>query len=194
MVRVEQKTIRRAQRGDLRSFDALVSQCYAMVYNIAYRLLGDAERASDATQEAFVRAFTGLPRFRLDSSFTTWLYRITTNVCLDELRRRQRGPAEESLAPDDEDEARPPVDPPNGSPGPDRQTETAERQELVHSALQRLSEDHRAIIVLFDLQGLSYDEVSAVLGVPLGTVKSRLNRARLSLKEQLAPHRELFET
>ena len=194
MVRVDVKTIQRAQRGDLRSFDALVDQCYGMVYNLAYRLLGDSDRACDATQDAFVRAYSGLREFRLDASFTTWLYRIATNVSLDELRRRQRGPEEQSLTPAEDEEERPPVDPPNGGPGPLRQVEAAERQELVHAALQQLSEDHRTVIVLFDLQGLSYEEAGAVLGVPLVTVKSRLNRARLSLKAQLAPHRELLES
>ncbi len=193
MLRVDAGIIRRAQGGDTASFDVIVDQCYAMVYNIAYRLLGDSDWACDATQEAFVRAFNGLPNFRRDASFTTWLYRIATNVSLDQLRRRRRWLAEQSLTPDAEEEG-PAPDPPDGQPGPNGRAETAERREIVHAALRRLSDDHRTIIVLFDLQGLSYEEVSEVLGVPLGTVKSRLNRARLSLKQQLAPHLELFET
>jgi RNA polymerase sigma-70 factor (ECF subfamily) len=129
----------------------------------------------------------------LDSSFTTWIYRVVTNVCLDRLRRQQRGPFETSLTPEDEDGNPGVRDVPNGSPGPAGRAEQHERVAAVHAALQRLSAEHRAIIVLFDLHGLAYQDVARALDLPLGTVKSRLNRARLALRAELQPCRELFE-
>jgi RNA polymerase sigma-70 factor (ECF subfamily) len=191
MIKIDPALIRRAQQGHVRSFDQIVDHCYALVYNIALRLLGDTEQACDATQETFVRAYEKLPQFRLESSFTTWIYRVATNICLDQLRRGRRAPltGELSSADDDNPGVR---DVPNGSAGPDVRAEQREQAVLVHGALQRLAADHRAIIVLFDLQGLSYQDVVEALGIPLGTVKSRLNRARLALRDELAPHRELF--
>lgn len=188
----EAATIRAAQRGDREAFDRLVEAHYRSVYNTAYRMLGTSSAAADATQTVFLRVFEALSSFRGDASFSTWLYRITMNVCLDELRRRKHQPL--SLTEDDEDgETVGERDLPDDSAQPARTAEQRELQRLVHAALSRLPEDFRTIVVLYDLRGLSYQEIAEVLDIPLGTVKSRLNRARQALREEMAEHVELFD-
>jgi RNA polymerase sigma-70 factor (ECF subfamily) len=181
----------RCQDGDRGSFDELVRRHYALGFNTAFRMLGDRDLAADAIQAALVRAYKALPRFRQDATFATWLYRIVTNVCLDKLRQQEK--SAQSLTLPDGDGALEEREVADGHGGPAEGAERRERQTLVHDALQRLAPEHRAVLVLYDLQGSSYEEISAALEVPLGTVKSRLNRARHALKEKLMPHRELFE-
>lgn len=180
--------IARARAGDRKAFDRLVSETYPLIYNTAYRLLGEADRAADATQTAFVRAYRALPSFRGNSAFTTWLYRIVTNVCFDVLR--QGGPEVESLSqqwPEGDERER---EIPDYRDQPEQIALQDATRRLVHEALGRLRPEQRAVLVLYDLAGLSYEEVAAVLQVPLGTVKSRLNRARHALREELLPYRE----
>lgn len=190
--RSESDLIEAAQDGDRRAFDSLVEAHYRSVYNTAYRMLGTPSAASDATQSVFVRVWEALSSFRGDATFRTWLYRITMNVCLDELRRRKNEPL--SLTEDD-DEREPggERDMPDLSDEPGRTAEQRDLQRLVQEAISRLPADFRTVIVLYDLRGLSYQEISAVLEIPLGTVKSRLNRARQALREEIAPHMELFD-
>lgn len=188
----EAATIRAAQRGDRAAFDRLVEAHYRAVYNTAYRMLGTASAAADATQSVFLRVFEALHSFRGDASFATWLYRISMNVCLDELRRRKHQPL--SLTEEDEDgEGAGERDLPDETEQPARTAEQRELQRLVHEGLSRLPEDFRTIIVLYDLRGLAYQEIAEVLDIPLGTVKSRLNRARAALREEMAAHLELFD-
>lgn len=190
--RSEAELVRASQEGDAEAFDHLVEAHYRSVYNTAYRMLRTPSAASDATQTTFVRVWEALSSFRGDASFSTWLYRITMNVCLDELRRGKNQPL--SLTREDED----------GEPSEDREmpdlsnepagtAEQRELQELVHEAISRLSGDFRAVIVLYDIRGLSYQEISDALEIPLGTVKSRLNRARQALREEMEPWVELFD-
>lgn len=181
--------IARAQAGDRGAFDCLVDDTYAMMYATAYRLTGDVELAADATQDAYVRAYSSLHTFRGTSAFSTWLYRIVVNVSLDALRRRSRAPEPLAFA-DDDDQTRE-LDVVDESADPQAAAEARELQQIVACALQELSEDHRAVVVLFDINGLSYEEIAEVLSVPLGTVKSRLNRARLALRQVIAPRAEL---
>lgn len=191
LTETEQALIRRAQKGITASFDRLVDAHYSTVYNITYRMLGEGQSASDATQVAFVRAFEALPGFRGEAAFKTWLYRIAINVCLDEIRRRESAPL--SLTAEHEQEEAPTErEIPDQSDEPAGRAEQRERQEMVHRALARLPEDFRSIIVLYDINGLSYQEISDTLRIPLGTVKSRLNRARHALRDELEPHLELF--
>ncbi|HEY3397114.1 MAG TPA: sigma-70 family RNA polymerase sigma factor [Armatimonadota bacterium] len=183
--------IERARGGDARAFDRLVQEHYVLAYNTAYRMLGNPDQAEDATVEGFARAYRSLDRFRGDSSFTTWLYRIVTNVCLDYLR----APAQATTSLDEgggEDGglAR---EVPDESSNPATSALQKRRQQAVHAALQRLSSEHRAVLVLYDLNGFSYEEVGTTLGIPVGTVKSRLNRARHALKQELQEQLELFE-
>jgi len=187
----EAMTIRAAQRGDRRAFDQLVDAHYRSVYNTAYRMLGGESAAADATQATFLKVYEALESFRGDASFSTWLYRITMNVCLDDLRRRRNEPL--SLT-DEDDEGEPTGerDLPDESDEPGRSAEQRELQRLVHEAIGRLPEDFRTVIVLYDIRGLSYQDISAALDIPLGTVKSRLNRARNALREEMAGELELF--
>lgn len=188
----EAATIRAAQRGDHKAFDRLVETHYRAVYNTAYRMLGTPSAAADTTQVVFLRVFEALHSFRGDAGFGTWLYRICMNVCLDELRRRKHQPL--SLTEEDEDgEALGERDVPDESEQPARTVEQRELQRLVHEGIGRLPEDFRAIIVLYDLRGLSYQEIAEVLDIPLGTVKSRLNRARAALRAEMTAHLELFD-
>jgi len=188
----ESEIIRQCQAGETGSFNLLVEEHYTRVYNTALRMLGDPDGAADATQAAFVRAFQSLDGFRGDSSFSTWLYRITANVCLDELRNRPQEPVSLTFVGGEDEE-------PQERSIPDNRTEPAalvardERQRVVHQAIQELSAEHRVVLVLYDLNGFSYKDTAQVLGIPVGTVKSRLNRARNALKEVLRPDLELFE-
>ena len=188
----EAEIIRQCRTGDSSSFDLLVKEHYTRVYNTAFRMLGDADRAADATQAAFVRAFSSLRSFRGEASFSTWLYRIVVNVCLDELRDAAKQPVGLTFVSGEDDE-------PQERSLPDEQADPAgeatrhERQALVHEALQQLAPEQRMVLVLYDLSGLSYQEAARALEIPVGTMKSRLNRARNALKEVLRPHLELFE-
>ncbi len=188
----EQALLVRAQQGDALSFESLVGRHAGPLYNLALRMLANPDDAQDAVQEAMVRAFTNLRTFAGRSAVSTWLYRITYNVCLDEIKRRSRrgvpfsalgdeggGTAEEVLT---VPEAR----------GPEQQAMSAELQAAVQQALAQLPEPFRTVLVLYELQGLSYEEIADITGARLGTVKSRLNRARWQLKELLEPYRELF--
>ncbi|MGC9316958.1 MAG: RNA polymerase sigma factor [Armatimonadota bacterium] len=187
----EEELIRAARAGDDEAFDLLVEAHYRSVYNTAYRMLGRPSAASDATQTTFLRVYEALDSFRGDASLSTWLYRITMNVCLDELRRRKNEPL--SLTDEDDDgEPAGQRDLPDEAAEPAQTAEQRELQKLVHEAIARLPEDLRTVIVLYDIRGLSYREIAEVLEIPLGTVKSRLNRARGALKDEMAEHLELF--
>lgn len=188
MPRSDAELIARAQAGDRRSFDELVARSYALVFNTAYRILGDTDRAADATQSAYLRAYRSLAKFRGSSSFGTWLYRIVTNVCLDMVRGQQRQPLSlASVAADDPAVER---ELPDERAGPEQLVLRTELQSALHRALQRLRPEHRAVVVLYDLSGMSYDQIAEILDVPVGTVKSRLNRARRALQEELSAYWE----
>ncbi len=176
----EAALIARSRRGDREAFDQLVAAHQDRIYHAAYRITGNAEDAHDATQETFVKAFRALPRYRHEAAFATWLHRIAVNAALDVIRRRPQTPAA-SL----EDVVLPAT-----AYNPDVEAERRDLQRRVHQALQRLSPDHRTIIVLRDLQGLAYEEVAVALAIPVGTVRSRLSRAREALRvllQDLAP-------
>jgi RNA polymerase sigma-70 factor (ECF subfamily) len=187
----ENLLVERCQQGDTVAFDQLVERHGEWVYNLAYRMVGDRDEAYDMAQEAFVRAFRAIKRFRRGSSFSTWLYRVTTNACLDEIKRRRRRPAPASSLLD-ADGLYP--DPPDPSPQVEDHIASLERREVVRRAIAALPLHHRLPLVLYELQGCSYEEIAAITGANVGTVKSRLNRARLALKEALEPHLELLRS
>ena len=139
-----------------------------------------------------MRAFNAISSFREDASFSTWLYRIVTNVCLDRLRRQQREPFGLELLTEDGD-AGPTRDVPDDALDPADQVAQGDRQRVVQECLQGLTDEHRTVIVLYDINGLSYEEIAEILALPLGTVKSRLSRARMALKQRMERHMELFE-
>ena len=186
----EAALIRRCCRGERAAFDALASRYAPRIYNLALRLAGNADDASDAAQEALVRAFKAIRKFRFQCAFSTWLYRIAVNTCLDEMKRRKRRP---SLLTDLESDPRE-GGPESRAPNADPESLALERMRrgTILAAVAALPPVHRVVIVLYDLQGHSYEEIGAMLDLPLGTVKSRLNRARLALRAALAPHMELI--
>jgi RNA polymerase sigma-70 factor, ECF subfamily len=189
----DQHLVALAQRGDMAAFDQLLGRYEQKTYNLAYRMMGNHADASDAAQNAMVRIYTRLKEFRGDALFSTWLYRIVTNSCLDDLRRRGR----QRLTYNE--------NPLSGDPGPlarhvvdsaDLPHEVAERNETqryVHNALGRLPDSYRTVIVLRDIQGYSYQEIAGILGASLGTIKSRLHRARQALKLLLLASGDMVE-
>jgi len=194
--------VARAKQGDREAFDVLVERYTPQVYNLSLRITGSREEAEDCVQEAFLRAFGALRRFRGEAAFSTWLYRVAVNVANDATRRLRGQPLRASeLAGGDPDAPTPELErvlegvgESSGGKGggPEESLVEAERREVVIEAIRSLPEHHRAVIVLYDLQGLSYEEIGRVVGARVGTVKSRLNRARLALKERLEPHLELL--
>lgn len=184
----EETLIRRFLQGDGGAFDRLVELCSSRVFNLAYRLVGNRDDAQDIAQEAFVRIYHALPRFQGGSSFNTWMYRIVVNVCYDELKRRRRRPSNfTDLCDYDE-----PMRDPAGGVSAEEAAMRNERRRVLQQAIVTIPEPYRMVLVLYDLQGLSYQEISDILETNLGTIKSRLNRARLILREKLSESRELF--
>jgi RNA polymerase sigma-70 factor (ECF subfamily) len=187
----ETALIREAQNGDLDSFNRLVLAYQDMLYNQAYRMMGEAETAEDATQDAFIAAYRKLDTYR-GGSFRAWLLRIVTNICYDELRRRKRRPTT-PLEPTDQDDEE--IESPRWMEDPAGTPEDAAVQSELTAALKNCLEDlpaeFRSVVVLVDIQGMDYLEASEVIGKPLGTVKSRLARARLRLRECLRDFRNL---
>ena len=176
----EQELVRAAAGGDTEAFERLVRTYENKIYSLAFRMCGSADDASDIAQEAFLAAWRGLPSFRGDSGFATWLYRLTSNAAIDYLRRQKKERGDMSL--DDEDLGLDAVD---TGPGPQDAAERTEVRTAVAAGLQQLSEGHRQVLVLREIQGLSYEEIADVLEVDLGTVKSRISRARSALRKIL---------
>ena len=188
----EPALIRDAQRGDLDAFNRLVLAYQDALYNTALRILGDEDLAADASQEAFISAFRSITSFR-GGSFRAWLLRTVTNACYDELRRRKRRPTIplEPLT-DDDEEVESPRWLADTSMSPEQKAEAVELEHAIQHCLEGLPADFRTVVVLADLQGLDYAEISTAAKVPLGTIKSRLARARLRLRECLQSFRELL--
>jgi len=175
-IRIVQKVI----RGDVNAFEKLVLEYEKSVYNIALRMTGNSEDASDMTQEAFIKAYNSLQSFRGDSKFSVWLYRIATNVCLDFLRSRSRKPTV-SLSVEDNEGEEVQLDVADESQSPELLLDRQMTRESVRRGLETLSPEYRQILLLREIRGLSYDEISQALGLEVGTVKSRIFRARKKL-------------
>jgi RNA polymerase sigma-70 factor, ECF subfamily len=174
--------VQRAQHGDQAALCEIISRYERKTYNLAYRLMGNHADASDAAQEALVRIYTRLQYFRGDSAFSTWLFRVATNTCLDELRRRGRLRHASLDTPLPTDEGCLPRQTTAEADSPIERAEQREVQAAVRRAIHRLPEDYRAVVVLRDLHDYSYHEIAVLLGTSLGTVKSRLHRARQALR------------
>jgi len=175
-----------AQKGDLEAFNQLVLSYQDRIFNLAARILGDNDLAEDITQNTFLTAYLNLPRFR-NGSFRSWLYRIATNLCYDVHRRHKRYPVlsleNEVLA---EERILPLHDFSGSSIMPEMEVERRELEQVIQQALNRLDADQRTIIVLIDQQDFDYAEAAQILRIPIGTVKSRLARARLRLRQLLS--------
>lgn len=190
----EAELIGLAKQGDLLAFNRLITSNQTRLFNVAYRIMGDQSDAADATQEALISAFRKLNSYR-GGSFRAWLMRIVTNACYDELRRRKRRPAvsmddlgEETLEADGFGDGllRAPQE------GPEAAAMRSELARAIQDCLDRLPDEFRMVAVLADVQGYEYREVAEVLGKPLGTVKSRLARARARMRDCLQRHGELL--
>lgn len=188
----EQLLIKRCQKGERDALDELVRRYYQRAYQFAYRLSGDSDTAADLVIEAFTRVYLNIHRFRQDSLFSTWLFRILTNCFLD-LKKKDKGRKVESLdtlvqseegmvQKEYEDQSEP----------PEAGIERDEKAFWLAKAIESLPEYQRVMIVMYHIENMSYEEIAQVLDLPLGTVKSRLNRARLTLRELLSSAEELF--
>ncbi len=192
--------IQDAQQGDLEAFNRLILAYQDRVYNQAFRVLGEYQSADDATQEAFISAYKNIRTFR-GGSFRAWLLRIVTNACYDELRRRKRRPTTPLEPVDDEGEE---IESPKwiADPGelPEDNVARSELANAIQACLDQLSDDFRVVVVLVDVQGLDYLEASEIIGKPLGTIKSRLARARNRMRDclqgfwELLPHAMRLES
>jgi RNA polymerase sigma-70 factor (ECF subfamily) len=177
--------VKAAQKGDPQAFRALVERYQRRVLQLALGMTKDPDEAMDIAQETFVRVHRYLPSFKGDSSFFTWTYRIAMNLCLDAQRRKGRGERVD-LEQGDEAEIEAAMDAPSAAlAGPQRQALNSELREKMEDALASLSENHRAILLLREVEGLSYEDLSRVLGIRKGTVMSRLFHARLKMQNKL---------
>ncbi len=184
----EKELISLLKKGDRDAFNELVARYQSKVINISYNLLSDSEDALDASQEVFIKIYRNISTFRESSSLSTWIYRITVNICRDTLRKRQRTADTVSITGEDDETQ----DIPDTGSSPELMTEHTELQLAVRRAIAELSEEYKTVLTLCDIEGMSYDDISAILRIPTGTVKSRLNRARAALRKKISENREHF--
>ena len=185
----EKRLIQRASDGDPEAFNRLMEAHERRMYAVALRMCANREDAQDCLQEAMLRVYRAIGNFKGESSFSTWVYRITMNTCLDELRRRKNKQStsldnllDEGWAPSDDSSA------------PEKQAVRAETARTLRQTIQELPEDMRAAVVLRDIQGYSYEEIARILDINVGTIKSRISRGREKLREKLREKPELFDT
>jgi len=176
------------QRGDKKAFDELVIRHKDRIFNLCYRFLGDYEEANDSAQEAFVKAYGSLNTFRLESAFSTWLYRIAVNACKNKLGSAAYRAKRKTVSldnPGNNEDGPLPMEIQNGTPSPLARMEEKEKMALVQRALDTLPTEFKMVVTLRDVEGLSYEEIAEVTGLNLGTVKSRIARARTDLRNKL---------
>ena len=184
----ERQLIYLASSGDTRAFETLMTQHEGRMYAVALRMCSNREDAQDCVQEAMIRAYRSMDSFKGQASFSTWIYRVTMNACLDELRRRKARYAssldnmiEGGWSPADDRET------------PEQQAVSSEKKRALEKAIKELPDDMRAAIVLRDVQGFSYDQIASILKANVGTIKSRISRGREKLRETIRQETELFE-
>lgn len=180
----EQELVARARAGDQNAFEQLVLDNQNRVYSLAFRMVNDREEAADLAQEAFLKAWQGLPNFQGESSFATWIYRLTTNLCIDFLRRQKRRQGvENAVSLDDPDSGW--TEPADPGQDPQRALEGKELRRALERALAALPDHHRQVLVMRELSQMSYQEIGQALDLDPGTVKSRISRARQALQKRL---------
>ena len=173
-----------AAKGDHSAFEQLVLTYQKPVYNLALRMTGNAEDANDLAQEAFLNAWRGLPNFKFDSSFSTWIYRLTSNACISFLRQRKRRSTVSAVYLDDENEEQE-FSFPDPAPQPEEKLIRQEEHDLVREALESLEPEYREALSMSVFAGQSYAQIAEILGVKEGTVKSRISRAREKIRKKL---------
>lgn len=186
----EKHILTRARRGDTAAFEELVRLYEKRVYAVALRSSGNPEDAADIVQEVFLRAWRSIESFRGDSGFSTWLFRITMNLCVDHARHKHAQPQTQPIVTDDETE-RPLPDP---ALTPEEHLDNRELGRELAAALEEISEEHRRIVLLRDVSGMSYTEIAEVLEISEGTVKSRLSRARIALRKVLLSRGNILQS
>ena len=185
----ERRLVEVAQRGDVESFNELVRLFEGRVYNLCYRMLGDADSAADAAQDAFLSAFRNLRSFR-GGSFRSWMLRIATNTCYDVLRVRKRRPSVSLDIEADDESASSPLQIADTAESPDDFAQRRELAAAIQDGLTALPDEQRIVLILSDIQGLAYEEIAESLNLPLGTVKTYIHRARNELRGYLEDRRE----
>ena len=189
----EQELLERCRKGNVEAFEQLIEAYQGKILNYCFRMLGNRSDAEDAAQEVFVKVYRFIGSFTGQSSFSTWLYKVASNVCFDILRKRKRRGGEslslQQYTAEGEEFDLPLED---DSYSPDRSFQRTEAQRVLKEALEKLSPEHRRVIILRDIEGLSYEEIAGIVGTAAGTVKSRINRARQILQKLLENNRELF--
>jgi RNA polymerase sigma-70 factor (ECF subfamily) len=187
----EKNLVEKSAEGDIDAFETLIQSHQKKVYNIALRMTKNPEDAQELSQDAFVRAFIAIKKFRGDSSFATWLYRITMNVCTDFLRKRNKASVisiEQSVY-----ESQQTMQLADNEPGPDEISEKNQLKKLVKEAMDLLPPEHRQVLILRDLLDMTYKDIANTLSINEGTIKSRINRARENLKKVITSRSELFQ-
>lgn len=184
--------VQRAQQGDEEAFGTLILASEKLIYNIALRMMNNPEDAKDISQDVFIKAFKNIAKFDGKSSFSTWIYRIAVNTCIDEIRKRK---GKDTLSMDKEIEGEENSfanQLESNEPTPEVQFLDKEKSIAIQNAINKLSLEHKTMITLRDLQGLSYTEISEAVGISIGTVKSRITRARKNLKDIIMQDGELY--
>lgn len=180
----EQELVARAKAGDDEAFAQLMRDNEKRIYNLTLRMTGNPDDAMDLAQEAFLNAWRGLKFFKGDSAFSTWVYRLASNACIDHLRRKTRRQDISATMPtNEEDDSSPDI--PDERFQPEQELERQELRQAVTDGLQQLSDEHRQVLVMREINGLTYQEIADVLDLEPGTVKSRIARARNSLRKIL---------
>ncbi len=190
---IEKLLVAKSKKGDIAAFEELISGYEKRAYNIAYRMMANEEDAKDMAQEAFIKIYKSIKNFREESSFSTWLYRIVTNVCLDEIRKRKRNETVPLQISMENDKGIAHIEIGADKETPEDIYERIEKRQLILNAINSLNEDYKTVIVLRDIQGFGYEEIASMLSCSLGTVKSRINRARNALKDKLRYQLELYD-
>ncbi len=184
--------IDRVQHGDRDAFNALIDRHSQKAFQFAYKLTREPEMAADVVSDAFIRIYNAMPNFKGQSSFSTWMYRILTNCFLDQKKKEKNKQTVSLDSSSKTEESNLAWQVESNDPRPDEDLERTEREEAIQIALSKLPEYQRVMMVMFHTEMLSYEEIADALNTPIGTVKSRLNRARLQLRELLQEHQELF--
>ncbi|MDF2987410.1 MAG: polymerase sigma factor, sigma-70 family [Eubacterium sp.] len=186
---MENRLLTKARQGSVQAFEELSGSYYTKVYNICYRMLNNPEDASEQAQETFIKAFRYIKDFKGNCSFSTWIYRIATNTCLDFIRKNKNKNTV-SIEQETFEEITIKDRLVSNTPGPEKIAENNAQREAIKKALSQMNEKNRMIIVLRDFRGLSYEQIAETIETPVGTVKSRISRARSELRELLCQDKE----